>query len=129
MNNMGNQSSPFERMSGAASNSATATGSAAQRHNSQQGLPSSNFSRTNSASYPQMFMAAPLGGFENSSDATPKDATFRQSHASIGTSEVPATPTEYPYRARAVYTCKCNKWLFYCCLFLMFKTNFKFFLL
>lgn len=62
--------------------------------------------------YPHMFMAAPLGAFENSSDnknnnASPiRDPSYRQSDISDISSEVPPTPTEYPYRARAVYTCK-----------------------
>lgn len=100
-------------------------------------LPTDTNNKT--AGYPQQFMAAPLGAFENSSDNTKEMQQLQQqqqyqqqqmqmqqqqqqmnlnlgsnyqlkSHESMGemsNSDVsPATPTVYPYRARAVYTCK-----------------------
>lgn len=77
-----------------------------QRASLQPGT--SNFAGTD-PNYQHMFMAAPLGGFENSSDVHSKDINFRQSHGSMGdglsASDVPATPTVYPYRARAIYAC------------------------
>lgn len=61
--------------------------------------------------YPQMFMAAPLGGFENSSEflhsqqrQSGKDSEYaRESHGSAMTTGSVVTPTVYPYRARAVF--------------------------
>lgn len=63
--------------------------------------------------YSQTFMAAPLGAFENSSDVnnTPKELGYIKGHESMAettVSDVPATPTVYPYRARAVYPYKAN---------------------
>jgi SHO1 osmosensor len=76
-----------------------------------RGSTNQNGNINNNNNYPHMFMAAPLGAFENSSDnknnnnASPiKDSSYRESNVSGISSEVPPTPTEYPYRARAVYT-------------------------
>lgn len=98
---MSNRSNPFNR------DSALPTANMRQRGSTLPNGMSDNFASgpTDSGLYPQAFMAAPLGGFENSSDINPKDASYRQSHGSAMTNEAPPTPSVYPYRARAVYNC------------------------
>lgn len=92
------------------------------RNNNQMGpqsqqLNSSMGGQADLSGYPQTFMAAPLGAFENSSTINHKqqqaggDAGYLKSHESVGdvsVSDVPATPTVYPYRARAVYSYSAN---------------------
>lgn len=101
LDSVARQSNPFMHSSD------TRNYNSGQLGNPSQGVNSNNGIQSDSAAYPQMFMAAPLGAFENSSGINHKEGNFRQSRASMTTtSEVPPTPTEYPYRAKAVYSCK-----------------------
>lgn len=64
--------------------------------------------------FPQMFTSAQLGGFENSSEhkdeaglataGESKKSSYNNTHSMQSTKDVLAVPTEYPYRAKAIYS-------------------------